>query len=383
MALVVMDKTKYITKCEALLQDNSIYQHLSKGTSPTIHKELIKVLPNYKNNNFISETEYTQLRPHSSNSQAARCYGLPKIPKNNVPMHPIVSVCGTATYNTAKFITKILQNYCGKTSSFLKDSTYFTQKIKHLCINPKEETLVSFDDRSFFTIIPVPVELQVIKSKISTYINFTTVQDSYRKKFIKLLEFTITNCIFCFNKKFCNQLEGAAMGSPVSPVIANIYTKYFKSLGIPSSLTLIKWWFSYVDDVHSATRKDQVNTLQEHLSFIDPHIKFTIEIPGTDGLPFLDTLTKSTPTSIESTVHRKPSHTDRYLDFNSNHPISAKLSVIHTLIHRAKQVCYTPEFLAKEMDHPHKVLQDKHYRTQFFQQGKPQQKSQTHPQQIL
>ena len=29
VALVVMDKTEYITKCEALLQDNSIYQHLS------------------------------------------------------------------------------------------------------------------------------------------------------------------------------------------------------------------------------------------------------------------------------------------------------------------------------------------------------------------
>ena len=29
VALVVMDKTEYITKCEALLQDNSVYQHLS------------------------------------------------------------------------------------------------------------------------------------------------------------------------------------------------------------------------------------------------------------------------------------------------------------------------------------------------------------------
>ena len=103
MALVVMDKTEYITKCEALLQDNSVYQHLSKDTSPTIHKEIIKILQDYKNNNLISETEYTQLRPHGSNSPAARFCGLPKIHKNNLPMHPIVSACGTATYNTAKF----------------------------------------------------------------------------------------------------------------------------------------------------------------------------------------------------------------------------------------------------------------------------------------
>ena len=114
-----MDKTEYITKCEAILQDHSVYQHLSKDTSPNFHKELIKILQDYKNNNFISETEDTQLRPHGSNSRAAKFNGLPKINKNNVAMCPIVSACCTATYNTAKFITKILQNYCGKTSSFV------------------------------------------------------------------------------------------------------------------------------------------------------------------------------------------------------------------------------------------------------------------------
>ena len=51
VALVVMDKTDYITKWEALLQDNSDYQHLSKGISPNIHKELVKILQDYKNNN--------------------------------------------------------------------------------------------------------------------------------------------------------------------------------------------------------------------------------------------------------------------------------------------------------------------------------------------
>ena len=77
-SLVVMDKTEYIIKCEALLQDNSVYQHLSKCTSPTIHKELIRILQDYKNNNFISEIEYTQQIPQGSNSPTARFYGLLK-----------------------------------------------------------------------------------------------------------------------------------------------------------------------------------------------------------------------------------------------------------------------------------------------------------------
>ena len=132
-------------------------------------------MQDHRNNSFISETDYTQLRPHGSNSPAARFYGLPKIHKDNMPMHPIVSACDTATYNTAKFITKILQNYCGKTSSFVKDSTNFIKKITHLSINPEEDTLVSFDVTALFTSIPVHVALQVINCKISTCTNFTNV----------------------------------------------------------------------------------------------------------------------------------------------------------------------------------------------------------------
>ena len=75
------------------------------------------------------------------------------------------------------------------------------------------------------------------------------------------------------------------MGLPASLDIANIYMEHFEYLAIPTSPTLIKWWFRYVDDVDSATRKDQVNKLQEQLNSIDPHITFIIELPGTDGLP--------------------------------------------------------------------------------------------------
>ena len=39
--------------------------------------------------------------------------------------------------------------------------------------------------------------------------------------------------------KFCKQLQGAVLGSPVYPVIANIYMEYFESLAIPTSPTLI------------------------------------------------------------------------------------------------------------------------------------------------
>ena len=52
---------------------------------------------------------------------------------------------------------------------------------------------------------------------------------------------------------------------------------------------------------------------------------------------------------------------DRYLDFNSNHPKSAKCAVVRALTDRAKNVCSSPELLAEEMDHLGKVLKYNNY----------------------
>ena len=135
-----------------------------------------------------------------------------------MPMCLIVSASDTAAYNTAKLITKILQNYCGITSSFVKDSTDFIQKFKYLSIN-LEETLVSYDVSAISNSIPVPVALQVKNFYLHHFCQ--CLQDPYRK-IHQASRNAITNWISCFNKKFYKPLQGAAMGSPVSSVLANI-----------------------------------------------------------------------------------------------------------------------------------------------------------------
>ena len=132
-----MDKSEYSVKCEVLLQDISVYQHLSKDMFPIIHRELIKTLCNFKNNN-LSLKHNILCRLHGSTSHAARFYGLPKIHKNDMLMCPMGSACGTTTYNTAKFLTKMHQNFCNMISSLVKDSKDFIHKIKNLPMNPEE-----------------------------------------------------------------------------------------------------------------------------------------------------------------------------------------------------------------------------------------------------
>ena len=82
------------------------------------------------------------------------------------------------------------------------------------------------------------------------------------------------------------------MGSPGSPVVANIYMEYFEDLALrPELLILVKEWKRYVDDVFSIIPKGKRDIMLNYLNSIDPHIKFTGEQPNAMGaIPFLDTL---------------------------------------------------------------------------------------------
>ena len=92
------------------------------------------------------------------------------------------------------------------------------------------------------------------------------------------------------------------------------------------------------DDTFVITKAEHSQTLLQHINNKDLHIQFTVE-PTQGTLPFLDTLVTIQPDKMFSaTVYRKPTHTDQYLHWDSNHHITAKQSVYNTLAHTAKVV---------------------------------------------
>ena len=60
---------------------------------------------------------------------------------------------------------------------------------------------------------------------------------------------------------------------------------------------------------------------------------------------------------LDITIYRKPTHTDQYLNFASNHPLEHKLGVIQTLFHRAESVITDPDSVSKEKDHIEQALE--------------------------
>ena len=94
-----------------------------------------------------------------------------------------------------------------------------------------------------------------------------------------------------------------------------------------------------------------------------------------DSLPFLDTLVTIQPdNTFSTTLYRKPTHTDQYLHWDSNHHITAKQSVFNTLAHRAKTVSSSQDSMDKELEHMKTAL--KHCQSP---QGPKPMASQVHP----
>ena len=139
---------------------------------------------------------------------------------------------------------------------------------------------------------------------------------------------------------------------------------------ITTALHPPKWWFRYVDDSHSCLKKDQVDAFHQHLNSINANIQFTLELEDANGsgLPFLDTITSRRVTATQVEVYRKPTHTDRYLDFLSHHPSCHKRSVVKTLLLRARNIPSTNKGKREEAQRVKAVLRENNYPSGFIKE---------------
>ena len=109
---------------------------------------------------------------------------------------------------------QILRPLVGKTNSFVKDSTSWVQEICDVSLDIGD-ILVSFDVVSLYTKIPVD-------EAIATIIDLMNVDVA------KLVEVCLKSTFFTFQQIFYEQIEGVAMGSPLSPIVANICIAMFE-----------------------------------------------------------------------------------------------------------------------------------------------------------
>ena len=331
--MVVMDKQDYINKANQLLNQNT-YKVISKDPTNTIKNKLINILKGIKTKTGLGSNTYKSMYP--TGCVPPKFYGLPKIHKPDTPLRPIVSSCGSVTYGVAKELAKILKPLVGKSPHHINSTQDFVEQAKHFKLEAGE-CLSSYDVSALFTSVPIDPALNIIKDLLvkDNTLKERTVMEV--EDIILLLEFCLKNTYFSFQGQFYEQVEGAAMGSPVSPIVANLYMEYLEQKALSTAPNPPKFWGRYVDDTFVTHKEANKQSFLQHINSVDPAIRFTVEDNKEDGsIPFLDTIVKpEAGGSLSITVYRKPTHTDQYLQWDSHHYLSAKFSVIQTLSHRA------------------------------------------------
>lgn len=129
-------------------------------------------------------------------------------------------------------------------------------------------------------------------------------------------------------------MEGAPIGSTVSPVNVYIFVAEFEQKAIETSILQRKVWLRYVDDTFITWKygRQELERFLTHLNNQHASIKFIMETEENNTLPFLDVLVKKRQHGkLGHTVYRRSTHIGRYLHAKTHHHPAQTNSVGKTL----------------------------------------------------
>ena len=138
------------------------------------------------------------------------------------------------------------------------------EQVKHITLAP-EECLSSYDVSALFTSVPVDTALNILKDLLERDHTLKERTVMAVCDIILLLEFCLKNTYFSFQDHFYEQVEGAAMGSPVSPIVANLYTEYLEQKALSTAPNSppgsgAGLWMTSLSSTRKSTNKASFNT---------------------------------------------------------------------------------------------------------------------------
>ena len=356
-AVVILDREIYKRNIYDILSDQSKFKQLSSDPTVTRQTKLCTFLLGLKKQGLFADPAlYQKLYPVGS--RLARIYGLPKIHKIEKegqipPFRPIISSLGTFNYQLAKWLSDLLVPHL-PTDYTASDTFSFVEDLSKQ--NLRGKTMVSFDVVSLFTNIP-------LHETIDIAVNLLLEKEPKLKKISasdlkRLFIFATAETNFLFDGKVYDQIDGVAMGSPLGPVLANLFMGHHESDWIHEyGATKVLYYRRYVDDIFAVfDTHDEAIKFFNFLNTRHDSIKFTMESENENCLSFLDIFVKNDQVMTTS-VYRKSTFTGLLTNYESFTADSYKIGLVKNLLLRAFHISISWSTFHKELERIYKILQ--------------------------
>jgi hypothetical protein len=359
---VIMNRDDYNQKVQALLGDTNTYTLQRRDPTASIQTKVNSYLSRMEKEQLIDPSDGKSLRSYVST--IPKLYALPKIHKAGTPVRPIVDCTSGPTFKLAGLFVKFLNPSVGKTDTWILNSLDFKEKISNVIL-PPDHVLISLDVVNLFTNIPNDLVLQLIDEK------FDEIQEKALtlmpfEEFIEGLNLILSNCFFSFDNRIYKQIFGSPMGSPVSPVLANLVMEHVESSVLERLDFRPPFFFRYVDDIITAVPKSKVNSVLENFNSFHERIQFTLEMETDNSISFLDLkIHRRNDGTLITDWYHKATWSGRYMDFNSWLPSSYKRNTV-TLLTDKIQKLSDKSFHEKNFSLMIDTLRNNHYPTDFI-----------------
>ena len=258
----------------------------------------------------------------------------PRGPNSLPPFRPIVSSIGTYNYELAKYLCSLLQPNI-PTNCCTQDSFTFVNEIQDIPLS--SNFMVSFDVESLFTNIPlnecIDLAVRYIKED-NTDIKLSATELK------TLLRFATSQTHFLFKGSFYDQVDGVSMGSPLAPVLANLFMGHNEKDWIENYKgSKILFYRRYVDDTFCVfEREEDAVSFYNYINSQHPNIRFTMEKEVDNKLAFLDVLVNNNPPNLQTSVFRKKTFTGLLTNYFSFTSFSYKMGLVRTLVDRVYKI---------------------------------------------